>query len=417
MEGQALISPEVLARYAADAAREVEGVRRVITGHLRRQPSVRVLVGEDGVPLQVPVVLEYGTPILPVAREVQRHVRRYLKVMADVYPAAVEVVIAQIESGQGLARAWSHSRAGRWLPLPLSATAASGGRRVVTRRSARSAGSSRPRTAGEPGGRSTSTTTGVRSASCSTGLRSCFRVLISFPPARPPRMQCSSPVPTSSIPPAPGLSSRSFWQLSARRDRGVRRRWRPLPSATTSRTTSSSASSFTARSFPTTSWPISASSRFAALAACSWRAWSWVGSSPAPRPSIPVYWLRSSAFGGPRRCRLRRGPRVGTPARGRTRPRTTYRAAERGQTMECFVSLGAQTNPPAGRSTVSRKCARVVPSSRQIGSASETLVGCGLSRAARLGCVRIPRDTNSPCALDLFGFHSLERERASGGDH
>jgi uncharacterized alkaline shock family protein YloU len=49
----------------------------------------------------VPVVLEYGTPILPVAREVQRHVRRYLKVMADVYPAAVEVVIAQIESGQG----------------------------------------------------------------------------------------------------------------------------------------------------------------------------------------------------------------------------------------------------------------------------------------------------------------------------
>jgi len=101
MEGQALISPEVLARYAADAAREVEGVRRVITGHLRRQPRVRVLVGEDGVRLQVPVVLEYGTPILPVAREVQRHVRRYLKVMADVYPAAVEVVIAQIESGQG----------------------------------------------------------------------------------------------------------------------------------------------------------------------------------------------------------------------------------------------------------------------------------------------------------------------------
>jgi uncharacterized alkaline shock family protein YloU len=101
MEGHALISPEVLARYAADAASEVEGVRRVITGHLRRQPSVRVLVGEDGVRFQVPVVLEYGIPIVPVAREVQRRVRRYLKVMADVYPASVEVVIAQIESGQG----------------------------------------------------------------------------------------------------------------------------------------------------------------------------------------------------------------------------------------------------------------------------------------------------------------------------
>lgn len=101
MDDQALISPEVLARYAADAAREVEGVRRVITGHLRRQQGVRVQVGEEGVSVQVPVVLEYGSAIAPVAREVQRRVRRYLKVMADVDLAAVEVVVAQIESGQG----------------------------------------------------------------------------------------------------------------------------------------------------------------------------------------------------------------------------------------------------------------------------------------------------------------------------
>jgi uncharacterized alkaline shock family protein YloU len=100
MDDQALISPEVLARYAADAAREVEGVRRVITGHLRRQPGVRVQVGEDGVHVQVPVVLEYGMAIAPVAREVQRRVRRYLKVMADVELSAVEVVVAQIEPGK-----------------------------------------------------------------------------------------------------------------------------------------------------------------------------------------------------------------------------------------------------------------------------------------------------------------------------
>jgi uncharacterized alkaline shock family protein YloU len=99
-DGQALISPEVLARYAADAAREVEGVRRVITSHLRRQPGVRVRVGEDGVHLQIPVVLEYGMPIAPVAREVQRRVRRYLKVMADVDLSAVDVVVAQVEPGQ-----------------------------------------------------------------------------------------------------------------------------------------------------------------------------------------------------------------------------------------------------------------------------------------------------------------------------
>jgi hypothetical protein len=30
------------------------------------------------------------------------------------------------------------------------------------------------------------------------------------------------------------------------------------------------------------------------------------------------------------------------------RPRTQYRAAERGQAMECFVSLGTFENPPAG---------------------------------------------------------------------
>jgi uncharacterized alkaline shock family protein YloU len=99
-DGQALISPEVLARYAADAAREVEGVRRVITGHLRRQQSVSVRVGEDGVHVQIPVVLEYGMPIAPVAREVQRRVRRYLKVMADVDLSAVDVVVAQVEPGQ-----------------------------------------------------------------------------------------------------------------------------------------------------------------------------------------------------------------------------------------------------------------------------------------------------------------------------
>jgi uncharacterized alkaline shock family protein YloU len=99
-EGQALISPEVLARYAADAAREVEGVRRVAGGHVRRQPAVKVELREGGVWVQVPVVLEYGIAIAPVAREVQRRVRRYLKVMADVYPAAVEIVVAGIEPEQ-----------------------------------------------------------------------------------------------------------------------------------------------------------------------------------------------------------------------------------------------------------------------------------------------------------------------------
>jgi uncharacterized alkaline shock family protein YloU len=101
MEDQALISPEVLACYAADAAREVEGVRRVVRGHFHRQASVRVEIGEGGVFLHVPVALEYGAAIAPVAREVQKRVRQYLKVMADVDPAGVEVVVASIEPAEG----------------------------------------------------------------------------------------------------------------------------------------------------------------------------------------------------------------------------------------------------------------------------------------------------------------------------
>ncbi|MGD0167772.1 MAG: Asp23/Gls24 family envelope stress response protein [Gaiellaceae bacterium] len=97
MEDQALISPEVLACYAADAAREVEGVLRVVGGHLHRQAGVKVEIGEGGVFLHVPVALGYGTVIAPVAREVQKRVRQYLKVMADVEPAAVEVIVVVIE--------------------------------------------------------------------------------------------------------------------------------------------------------------------------------------------------------------------------------------------------------------------------------------------------------------------------------
>src|SRR5450830_885589 len=57
----------------------------------------------------------------------------------------------------------------------------------------------------------------------------------------------------------------------------------------------------------------------------------------------------------------------------RARPRTTHRAAERGQAMECFVSLGAQTNPPAGSLHGSekkrRKCASFVPHAKRAQSA------------------------------------------------
>jgi uncharacterized alkaline shock family protein YloU len=97
MDDRAVISPEVLARYAADAAREVEGVRRIADSHLRRQRGVKVEATDRGVELEIRVIVDYGHPVSVLGRELQRRVRQYLKVMADVDPVRIEVVVAGVE--------------------------------------------------------------------------------------------------------------------------------------------------------------------------------------------------------------------------------------------------------------------------------------------------------------------------------
>jgi uncharacterized alkaline shock family protein YloU len=91
MAGQASISTDILARYAADAAREVEGVR-AIAG--RR--GVR-LSGKEATRVEIHVVAERGAFIPAVGRAVQARVRDYLASMADLEPAAVDVVVDAIE--------------------------------------------------------------------------------------------------------------------------------------------------------------------------------------------------------------------------------------------------------------------------------------------------------------------------------
>jgi uncharacterized alkaline shock family protein YloU len=87
MEGHSVISPDVLARYAADAAAEVPGV------HTKQRRGARV----HGAGLEVHVVVDYGAEIPRVAREVQRHVVEYLQRMADVTPGAVHVVVDDVQ--------------------------------------------------------------------------------------------------------------------------------------------------------------------------------------------------------------------------------------------------------------------------------------------------------------------------------
>jgi uncharacterized alkaline shock family protein YloU len=96
MAGQASISTDVLARYAADAAREVEGVRGLVASQLHRHRGVRVLTEEERTAVELHLDVEWGASIPTVGRSVQRRVGDYLERMAGARPDAVNVVVDAI---------------------------------------------------------------------------------------------------------------------------------------------------------------------------------------------------------------------------------------------------------------------------------------------------------------------------------
>jgi uncharacterized alkaline shock family protein YloU len=87
MEGHSHISPEVIARYAADAAAEVQGV------HTKQRRGAKVAGGG----VEVHVVVDYGENIPAVAAAVQQRVSDYLAQMADARPGAVHVVVDDVQ--------------------------------------------------------------------------------------------------------------------------------------------------------------------------------------------------------------------------------------------------------------------------------------------------------------------------------
>jgi uncharacterized alkaline shock family protein YloU len=97
MEGHASISPEVIRRYASDAALEVEGVRRLVESHLPRHRGVRIVSTEAGaVTIELHVSLEWGAAFADVGRVVQERVAAYLTRMADLQPGRVDVLVDEI---------------------------------------------------------------------------------------------------------------------------------------------------------------------------------------------------------------------------------------------------------------------------------------------------------------------------------
>ena len=93
MSGHSVISTDVLATYAADAAREVQGVRDLVGSALHRHEGVKVTREDGKVGVELHVSLDWGAAAGTVGAELQAHVAECLLRMADVRPDSVEVVV------------------------------------------------------------------------------------------------------------------------------------------------------------------------------------------------------------------------------------------------------------------------------------------------------------------------------------
>jgi uncharacterized alkaline shock family protein YloU len=98
MSEHATISTDILASYAADAARDVEGVRGLVESHLPRHRGVRISDDQGRIGVELHVAVDWGASIPSVGREVQQRVAAYLERMADLRPAAVDVVVDEVGS-------------------------------------------------------------------------------------------------------------------------------------------------------------------------------------------------------------------------------------------------------------------------------------------------------------------------------
>lgn len=96
MEDRPLISPDVLARYAGDAALEVDGVGALADGGLQRAKAVVVEGDEQAPAVTLHLELEWGRSAREVGEAARHRVAEYLRSMAGVTPASVDVVFDSV---------------------------------------------------------------------------------------------------------------------------------------------------------------------------------------------------------------------------------------------------------------------------------------------------------------------------------
>jgi uncharacterized alkaline shock family protein YloU len=85
-----VISTDVLARYADDAALEVEGVSGLT------RDAAHVVGTAERADVVVHLELEWGAPAEEVARRVQDRVTEYLERMANLEVGSVDVVVERV---------------------------------------------------------------------------------------------------------------------------------------------------------------------------------------------------------------------------------------------------------------------------------------------------------------------------------
>jgi uncharacterized alkaline shock family protein YloU len=95
VEGHASISQEILASYAADAAREVPGVRGLVERPLGRG-GVRVADDDGSLSFELHIAVDWGASIPELGRAVQERVREYVGRMTDLRVESVDVVVDDI---------------------------------------------------------------------------------------------------------------------------------------------------------------------------------------------------------------------------------------------------------------------------------------------------------------------------------
>jgi len=85
-----VISTDVLARYAGDAAQEVDGVSGLT------RDAAQVIGTAERADVVVHLELEWGAAATDVARRVQERVSEYLARMANLEVGSVDVVVERV---------------------------------------------------------------------------------------------------------------------------------------------------------------------------------------------------------------------------------------------------------------------------------------------------------------------------------